>query len=108
MPVSTEFLKKVSWFEDLDQKSLDAIAKAGRDRQRVVARSVVGDKNFPPILRCLIRQRRQLRANGRFAVEARNDDAEPRRVIGQYASNRRAARSISSSEGRNAASSGGE
>ena len=28
MTTNTEFLKKVSWFEDLDQRSLDAIANA--------------------------------------------------------------------------------
>ena len=33
MPVSTEFLKKVSWFEDLDQKSLDAIANAAVEQR---------------------------------------------------------------------------
>ncbi len=33
MPGNIEFLKKVSWFEDLDQKSLDAIANAAVEQK---------------------------------------------------------------------------
>src|SRR4030088_3332018 len=41
MPVSTEFLKKVSWFEDLDQKSLDAIANAAVEQRYQPGQAVV-------------------------------------------------------------------
>ncbi|HYR92582.1 MAG TPA: cyclic nucleotide-binding domain-containing protein, partial [Methylomirabilota bacterium] len=33
MAGNTEFLKKVSWFEDLDQKSLDAISNAAVEQK---------------------------------------------------------------------------
>ena len=33
MPGNIEFLKKVSWFEDLDQKSLDAIGNAAVEQK---------------------------------------------------------------------------
>jgi CRP-like cAMP-binding protein len=41
MPVSTEFLKKVSWFEDLDQKSLDAIANAAVEQRYQPGQEIV-------------------------------------------------------------------
>ncbi len=41
MPVSTEFLKKVSWFEDLDQKSLDAIANAAIEQRYQPGQEIV-------------------------------------------------------------------
>jgi CRP/FNR family cyclic AMP-dependent transcriptional regulator len=41
MPVSTEFLKKVSWFEDLDQKSLDAIANAAVEQKYQPGQEIV-------------------------------------------------------------------
>src|SRR5262245_48365103 len=91
-----------------DFEPFDAIAEARGNRQRVIARTIVGNQYFPRIARGLSRERGQLRADGRLAIEARDDDAEPGRVRGQYASSRRAARSISSSEGKNAASRGGE
>lgn len=41
MPVSTEFLKKVSWFQDLDQKSLDAIANAAVEQKYQPGQEIV-------------------------------------------------------------------
>jgi len=41
MPVSTEFLKKVSWFEDLDQKSLEAIANAAVEQRYQPGQEIV-------------------------------------------------------------------
>lgn len=41
MPVSTDFLKKVSWFEDLDQKSLDAIANAAVEQRYQPGQEIV-------------------------------------------------------------------
>jgi CRP/FNR family transcriptional regulator, cyclic AMP receptor protein len=38
---SAEFLKKVSWFEDLDQKSLDAIAKAAVEQSYKPGQEIV-------------------------------------------------------------------
>ena len=41
MAGQAEFLKKVSWFEDLDQKSLDAIAKAAVEQSYKPGQEIV-------------------------------------------------------------------
>ncbi|HEV8228425.1 MAG TPA: cyclic nucleotide-binding domain-containing protein [Candidatus Limnocylindria bacterium] len=41
MPASAEFLKRITWFKDLDQKSLDAIANAAVEQKYQPGQEIV-------------------------------------------------------------------
>ena len=79
-----EFLKKVSWFEDLDQKSLDAIAKAAIEQSYKPGQEIVrqGDTGVGAFI---IRSGRVDIVQDRDGKELKLATLGPGEVIGEMA-----------------------